>query len=402
MNRDLPASQQAIRLRALDRVCDDFEAAWRAGQEPSVRAYLKRAAPEIQEDVFCELVKLDLAYRRSRGECLEVSDYLGAAAGGQSASEESRAGAAVADSIWGLVAEDNGSVGAHPPGAEGNAAAPGWAASHSPEIGDYELLEKMGCGGTGTVYRARQRSLDRTVAVKIVDIGGVAIDDGENGFPLQPRAASRLQHPGIVTLFGAGHVNLQHYLAMEFVEGRSLWEIAGGEPVAPDRAAEFLVQAADAVGYAHQEAVLHRDLNPGNLLVDRCGRVRITDFGLPKRMVTGSDNPGSACIVGTPGFLPPEQVRGDRAILDGRSDVYSLGAILYLLLAGRPPHQSKSLFATICETLQSEPPSPEKMRTNADRGLAAIAMRCLCKEPADRYPTAASLAVDLRRWLARR
>lgn len=273
---------------------------------------------------------------------------------------------------------------------------------HSPQsqqFGKYELLREIGRGGMGVVYLARQQDLDRTVAVKMILSSRLASADDVRRFYAEAKAAGSLRHSNIIGIHEVGEIAGQHYFAMDYVEGRSLAEIVRDGPVDPERAAECLAAVARAVDYLHQHNIVHRDLKPSNILIDADGNPYVTDFGLAKVFGTDVQQTRSGTIVGTPSYMAPEQAAGRHSEITPRSDVYSLGAILYELLTGRPPFKQDNPLDTLVEVLEGEPTLPTRLNRRLPRELELIAMRCLEKDPAKRYPSARALADDLDRFL---
>ena len=267
-------------------------------------------------------------------------------------------------------------------------------------IGDYELLEEIARGGRGVVYKARQSSLKRIVAVKMIRSGELA-DEGEvRRFRTEAQAAAQLQHPNIVAIHEIGEHEGRHYFSMDFVEGRNLAQVAAGRPVAARTAAEWLKAIAEAVQFAHQRGVLHRDLKPQNIMLDAAGRPRVTDFGLAKNLGSDSTLTNTGAVMGSPCYMSPEQARGSNDLVGPASDIYSLGAILYELLTGRPPFRGASPMDTLSQVVRDEPPRPRSLNPGAPVDLETICLKCLEKEPVRRYPTARELEADLGRFLA--
>jgi serine/threonine protein kinase len=277
---------------------------------------------------------------------------------------------------------------------------PYWPATLPQVLGDYVLLEEIARGGMGVVYKARQVSLDRVVAVKMVLAGELATAEDLRRFCAEAQAAASLDHPGIVPIFEVGAVEDRHFYSMAYVPGTSLAEQIAAGPLPPRRAAELLADAADAVHYAHVRGVIHRDLKPANILLDTAGRPRITDFGIAKRIRDDTDTTARGEVVGTPNYMPPEQAAGETTRIGPWSDVYALGAVLYALLTGRPPFQAASQLDTLLQVVAREPVPARHLNSQVPRDLNTIVMKCLAKLPPRRYGSAQVLAEDLRRYLA--
>jgi serine/threonine protein kinase len=257
-------------------------------------------------------------------------------------------------------------------------------------FGDYELLEEIARGGMGVVYRARQVSLDRIVAVKMMRPGLVATDAEIQRFRAEARTAAFLRHPNIVAIHEVGEFDGLHYFSMDFVEGPSLAALVREHPLAPAEAARHVHTLAEAVEYAHSRGVLHRDLKPSNILLDATGRLHISDFGLARPLKNDSGT-AAGTIVGTPAYMPPEQAAGEHERLSPASDVYSLGAILYELLTGVPPFRDSRPTEIVRQVKEVAPLPPSQLNPRVGRDLETTCLRCLEKDPARRYRTAAQL-----------
>lgn len=265
-------------------------------------------------------------------------------------------------------------------------------------FGEYELLEVLGRGGMGVVYRARQTKLDRPVAVKVLPFAVFSRPESAQRLRAEALTAASLQHPNIVSIHDVGEHQGQPFYSMDLVEGRTLAEVVRKEPLSGQRAAAYLKTIAEAVHYAHTKGVIHRDLKPSNVLIDSLDQPRITDFGLAKRLEGDSELTVSGQVLGSPNFMAPEQAAGSRA-LTTRADIYSLGALLYYLLTRQPPFQADSLTALLKQLVESEPVPPRLLRPGIPRDLETICLKCLEKEAGQRYASARALADDLGRFL---
>ncbi len=266
-------------------------------------------------------------------------------------------------------------------------------------FGDYQLLRELGRGGMGVVYLARQSSLCRLVAVKM--ILGKYLDslDSVERFRREAEAAANLQHPGIVAIHEIGQHEGQHYFSMDYIVGRNLAELIRDNPLAARQAATYVKKVAAAVHYAHERGTIHRDLKPSNILVDEQDEPHVTDFGLAKRIEGDASLTGDEHALGTPSYMPPEQAESRRGEVGPQSDIYSLGATLYDLLTGRPPFRGDNRLATLQLVSKSEPVPPRMLNPAIPRDLETICLKCLEKTPARRYATAADLARELERYL---
>ena len=266
-------------------------------------------------------------------------------------------------------------------------------------IGDYELLEEIARGGMGVVYRARQVSLNRTVAVKLLLGGHFANETFAKRFRHEAQAAASLNHPNIVSIHEIGEHQGQPYFSMALIEGRSLAELVRDKPLPARRAAELLKTIAETVHFAHERGLLHRDLKPSNVIVDALDVPYVTDFGLAKRVQEDAELTLPGQLLGTPNYMPPEQADPKRGPLTPASDVYSMGAILYQLLTAHPPFIAESVTQTLRLVAESEPVSPRLVNPSVPRDLETICCKCLEKEPQRRYSSARELADELGRYM---
>jgi TolB-like protein/Tfp pilus assembly protein PilF len=266
------------------------------------------------------------------------------------------------------------------------------------DFGDYELLEQIGRGGQGVVFRARQKSLNRIVALKVIGLGHWATEAHLKRFRLEAEAAATLEHPGIVPIHEVGEREGQCYFSMKFVEGGQLDEVVRRAPMSIRQAVELIAKVARTVHYAHEHGILHRDIKPGNILLDAKGEPHLTDFGLARLVESESTVTRTLEVLGTPSYMAPEQAVGNNAAVSV-TDVYGLGAVLYQLLTGQPPFAGGTTYETIKLLLDTEPRQPRLLNPKIDRDLSTICLKCLEKDPKRRYSSALALAEDLDRWL---
>ncbi len=328
-------------LRRIDAICRRFEGDWREGKHPRVKDYLTEVSGEGQAVLLAELEALDR----------ELNPALSASPG------------------------------------------------RIRYFGDYEILREIARGGMGVVFEARQVSLNRRVALKMILTGQLATDADVKRFRLEAEAAANLDHPGIVPIFEVGEHDGHHYFSMGLVEGESLASRLLEGPLPSSSAAGLIVKVAEAIEYAHQRGVVHRDLKPGNILLDGSGTPRVTDFGLAKIVMGDSTLTASGKIMGTPSYMPPEQAGRNRGEIGPAADVYALGATLYSMVVGRPPFHAATAMDTVLQVLSDDAVSPRSLNPSVERDIETICLRCLEKDPARRYASAAALAEDLRRYL---
>jgi serine/threonine-protein kinase len=310
--------------------------------------------------------------------------------------------------LWGTVqaAEELGQSSIHfQPTADGSrnpdqTALPTSAEALPRRFGKYELLEQLGRGGMGVVYKARESNPERTVAVKMILRGSLASPADVARFRAEAQSAARLEgHPNIVAVHEVGDCDGQPYFSMKFVEGTTLGKQIAKGPLPAREAAGYVAGVARAVHYAHQNGILHRDLKPSNVLVDHHGQPHVTDFGLAKRVEGGDSLTQTGAILGTPSYMAPEQASSNRGPLGPATDVYGLGAILYEVLTGRPPFQAANPLDTIMQVLEQDPVSPRLLNPSIPRELEMICMKCLQKPMSLRYASAGELADDLEAFL---
>jgi WD40 repeat protein/tRNA A-37 threonylcarbamoyl transferase component Bud32 len=268
-----------------------------------------------------------------------------------------------------------------------------------PTLAGYEILGELGRGGMGVVYKARQTGLKRLVALKVILAGARAGTRERARFRTEAEAAARLQHPNVVQVYEISEQDGLLHLALEFIDGNSLAQKIAGAPQPPRAAAELIEVLSRAIQSAHEHNIVHRDLKPSNVLLTRDGVPKIADFGLAKRLDDASAPTESGSILGTPSYMAPEQVRGRGHGIGPATDVYALGAILYEMLTGRAPFKGASPMDTVLQVIHDEPVPPSRLQRRIPPDLETVCLKCLAREPDGRYPSAAALGDDLRRFL---
>ena len=387
MSDETPVTDPVLPLRdkrRIDRICDSFEGQWLLDNRPEIAIYLAEA-DDLRPALLRELIQVDLFYRRRKGELPQAEAYVGRFpdidAAWLSAAIEQIENDAVVD-----LPSDRGK------------SAPINSILSPCSFGDYEILDEIAHGGMGIVYKARQASLNRIVALKMILLGAHASPAEIERFHAEAEVASRLDHHGIVPIFEVGQVGGRHFYSMGFVEGRSLAARLAEGPLPPREAAALLHTICDAVQYAHDRGVIHRDLKPANVMVDSEGRPRITDFGLAKCLTDDAGRTITGQMLGTPSYIPPEQAAGKHDLVGPASDIYALGAVLYALLTGRPPFQAASSIDTLRQVIDNEPVRPSELAPGTPRDLETIALKCLQKPLIQRYGSTRELAEDLLRY----
>ena len=385
----------------IDAVCRHYEADWRAGSRPSIEAYLAEVPDRARPALRAELEALECELR-DEGETAERKVPESG-----SDSPTTTPGEATAEPIIGPGSRSAREDVAGSPRDDATIAV---ASSGAPQqarramgrvryFGDYEINQEIDRGGMGVVYKARQVSLNRPVALKMILDGQLANEADVKRFHAEAEAAANLDHPGIVPIYEVGQHDGQHYFSMGFVEGQSLAHRLADGPLPPRKAAGLIRRVCEAIEYAHHRGVIHRDLKPANILLDRDGNPRVTDFGLAKKLESDSSLTGSGQIMGTPSYMPPEQARGNRHEIGPAADVYGLGATLYRMVTGTPPFQAATASETVLHVLMDDPVPPRRLNPSIPADLETICLKCLEKEPSRRYASAADLGEDLRRHL---
>ncbi|HEV3165676.1 MAG TPA: serine/threonine-protein kinase, partial [Isosphaeraceae bacterium] len=384
------------RLLAVLRV--DQRKRWEQGQRVDVRAYIREfpALADSAESLF-ELVYHEWLIRERLGESLSPDEYVAAF---PELAERLRMQLDVHRALAcdGLELDED-------LGTDGDESVPEQAAlpvaeDASPQVPGYVILGELGRGGMGIVYRALQLKPRRVVALKMILAGRFASNRDRLLFQNEAQAAAVLDHPNIVPILELNQHEGQQFFSMRLIEGGTLADRLGVLRDDPRAAARMMVEIASAVHHAHQRGVLHRDLKPANILLDEHTRPYVTDFGLAKRAQAESDPTGTGWVVGSPGYMAPEQARGDSKKITTATDVYGLGAILYTLLTGRPPFDGGSAQETLNQLRDRAPEPPSRLNPRTPHLLEVICLKCLEKDPARRYASTEALAADLQLWLA--
>jgi len=268
------------------------------------------------------------------------------------------------------------------------------------KVGNYTILAEVSRGAMGVVYKARQHELDRIVAIKVLIAGEMASEAQVERFRREARAAARLRHPAIVPIHEVGVFEGKHYYTMDFIEGRDLGSLIRERKITIRRALDVAAEVADALEYAHRQGVIHRDIKPSNIMIDNDGRVHITDFGLAKQLGSDPEFTRTGTTIGTPAYMPPEQASGESHRVDRRADIYSLGAVLYEMLTGRPPFSGDTMMNTLMQVLNDEPIPPKRLNPRIHRDIQTIVQKAMEKSPERRYQTMEAFAADIRAFIA--
>ncbi|WP_442508566.1 protein kinase domain-containing protein [Novipirellula sp. SH528] len=400
-------------------LCDEFESAWMTGTPPNIDDFLQRVGAEDQSKLLRELLQIELRWRQHESSPPAVTDYEDRFPCFRDAikealheirrksvepSEEPKDSFEQSSSSDGNLSGQVVSLQTLP--AESGSRTSLEEAANSLDggvrvlyFGEYELLQEIARGGMGVVYKARQIKLNRIVAIKMILAGELAGDELVQRFQAEAESAANLDHPGIVPIYEIGEHDGQHYFSMGFIDGASLQSKLSAGPMPARDAADICRKIAVAVAYAHSRDVIHRDLKPANVLVDCNGEPRVTDFGLAKMVKGDSDLTRTGAVMGTPSYMPPEQARGQTDKIGTLADVYSLGAILYCTITGRPPFQAANFLDTLKQVTDSEPVTPRTLDSNIPLDLETICLKCLEKDAERRYQNASELSDELERFL---
>jgi tetratricopeptide (TPR) repeat protein/tRNA A-37 threonylcarbamoyl transferase component Bud32 len=407
----------------LEALCQRFEQAWQDGRRPALADFLPPTDPERWR-ALAELARLDLEYRFKAGESPRVETYLEAypeLAANQAVvldlieaeygMRRRRADVPIQEFLERFPAYLAAMAGRLPgvpvpsTAVEKRSTAAGLASAGSktvdittPNVPGYEVLEELGRGGMGRVYKARQLALNRLVALKMLRNEALAETEELARFRREAETVARLRHPNVVQIYEVNEYHGHPYFSMEFVEGGTLAARLAGKPQPPAEAARLVEILARAVHAVHECGVIHRDLKPGNVLMTADGTPKVADFGLARRLEGDGLSTSVGRVMGTPPYMAPEQARGDTKAISAASDVYALGALLYEMLTGRPPFQAASVWDTIRQVLTTEAVPPRRLQPKVPADLETICLKCLEKEPAKRYASAQALAEDLGRY----
>jgi WD40 repeat protein len=379
----------------IDETCDRFEAACRSGSEPSIEAFLEEARGPVRAALLRELLAAEVEQRFRKGQEPQPGEYR----------DRFPAHAVLVGSVFHELGLENGPGHDDIPvssrdGGEPQTELPLAAPSATlPIVPGYELLEELGRGGMGVVYKARALGLNRIVALKMILAGAHAGPKATLRFLNEAEVVARLRHPNVVQIFGLGDHDGRPYVELEYVAGGTLARRLNGTPRAPASAAELVEVLAQAVHAAHSQGIIHRDLKPANVLLTPEGEPKIADFGLAKATDTDNGLTGSDAVLGSPSYMAPEQAEAGGRSVGPAADVYALGAILYELLTGRPPFKAASVLETLEQVRSAEPVAPSRLQPGLARDLETICLKCLRKDPHHRYASARELAEDLRRWI---
>ena len=385
----------------LDAVCDEFEQAWTSGADPDIGSFV---ASQVEHDlrrlVLPHLLAVDAEYRRARdGAAPSLAEYAALLSVDPGELQQ------MAEEVTWMTG------GVQTPVVGDNHIAAGKEHDEvairldgrikMPEIDGYEILSELGRGGMGVVYKARQIRAGRLIALKTIHSPHLAGAEQIQRFQAEAAAAARLNHQGIVPVYDVGECNGLHYFSMGFVDGPNLETKAREQILSCREAATICRDLAEALEYAHQNGVIHRDVKPHNVLIGPDGKPRLMDFGLAKLIDGNQDLTSTGQVMGTAAYMAPEQARGIRTVVDPTIDVYSLGATLYRCVTGRPPFQASTTIEVLRQLNEDEPVSPRRLNREVDAEIETLCLKCLDKEPSRRFRSAGELAAELNRYLNR-
>jgi WD40 repeat protein len=380
----------------VDRACDEFEAAWRAGQRPKLEDYLANTPEPIRNTLLQELLAAEIELRRAAGEQPVPEEY---AAWYASLSTHPEAISAL-NALFQSGTRPGSTFGASWSGSRlardfGDHSRGG---ASPPRIAGYEIVKELGRGAMGVVYLARQVRLNRPCALKVIVADRFATAESVRRFLVEAETTAQLQHPNIVRIHATGDYDDCPYFELEYLDGGTLADRLDGTPWPARDAAALVVQLARALDVAHTRGIIHRDIKPSNILLTRDGVPKLADFGLAKSLEHDSHTQSGA-IVGTPSYMAPEQAQGQTRAVGPAADLYALGVLIYELVTGRPPFRGTSVLETLEFVRSAEPVPPGRLVPRLSRDLETICLKCLEKEPARRFATATELVEELERFL---
>jgi serine/threonine protein kinase len=393
----------------LQQLYEEQRESWRQGECALLETYLERQ-PDLRHDekLLLDLILAEYTLRQERGEQPMAAEYL---ARFPDFTRQLRLLFEVLDGIDDTNADafaaDETQPGslkrvAQPASDPAGLASRPWTdqpSISSARFGSYELIEEIARGGMGVVYKARQRKLDRIVALKMIRADQFDSESSILRFQNEAEAAAKLDHPGVVPIFDVGDQDGQPYLSMAFIDGESLATRVGRGRLDPPEAARIVRDVAQAIQHAHERGIVHRDLKPANILLDSSDRPRVTDFGFARRVDVPIGLSLDGNIIGTPSYMSPEQAGGDMSRVGPACDIYSLGAVLFHLLTGRPPFVGANMLEIIRQVSQKPAESPRAINPSVPISLERICLKCLAKKPEQRYMTAGEVAAELDRYL---
>lgn len=398
MTKSSPEPNDSLLLADLERIdelCVTFEVLWQANQNQSIETFLDKVPENQQGQLLYELISIEFDYLKQQGQSIQYDDYRARFSIHADIVER-----AISDAVPAIEATR----------LDDRSRAVPAVGQKIRYVGNYEILEEIARGGMGVVYKARQSKLNRIVALKMILSGHFASKEEVVRFLREARAAGNLDHPNVVSIHEMGEFEGRHYFTMDYVDGPSLAERLREETLSPMEAAQLVRSVAETIHFAHQKNTLHRDLKPANILLNRQGIPLITDFGLAKTADDLSGDDGEPIqitmaslttlgAIGTPSYMSPEQAAGKPKLVGPATDIWALGAILYACLTGRPPFVADNSVDTMLQVMRHEPVSPYLLNPAVPKDLETICLKCLSKEPHERYGTAQLLADDLERFI---